>query len=139
LPKRLKRRISELCGLTGLSREKKALKAAEILHDSDFKQKLCNAAPGISHRDIDKVLHEVIGARLPIVEKPIEEEIEEQPRVVVRNGCKMVYLLNQTEVNQLIQASQSEPASIARTMPAKYPTYSKEEVAALIKASQPDN
>jgi hypothetical protein len=123
--------------LINLKREDKFRRAAEILSNSEFKQDLCHQIAGLSHRDIDKIMHDLLDGRQLDHVQDEEPKQEEEATVAVREvvRSKVLWLLDQDEVNRLIQASEESIADVildTATPAAQYGTYTEEEVYALL-------
>jgi hypothetical protein len=143
LSKRLKRKLHELLGLDDLSRELRFKRAREILNDSDYKQEICNENIGVSHRDIDKVLKEILkdkkgslAEQLAIeydIELPVEED---EPEVKIQRTKKKLFtmlLLDTDEVNELLKASDTPLQRPSKVIDFEvYSTYSMAEALELL-------
>jgi hypothetical protein len=143
LSKRLKRKILEKCGFTGLSREDKARRAQEILDSSEEKQAICNDIVGTSHRDVEKVMRSIldgIDVNKTFEENfPPEKYFDPEPEVQRPSSAQEITLteiIDKEYVNWLVQES---TRSIALEDPDKEPldptkivTWYEEEVAALM-------
>jgi hypothetical protein len=140
----------EACGLSDLGREDRILLAQEIIESSDLKQQICNDADGLSYRDIEKVLSEILRSKADRSsknskrkekqnnEQDFESESADSPEEehlveVKRKKLKLVYLIDQEEVNTLIEASLAPPV-IKSTISsgARYDTYTQRECNDLI-------
>lgn len=137
MSKRLKKRILEVCGLNNLNREDRAQKASAILNDSEYKQKICNEIIGISHRDIEKTLKGLLTARAISKEEEIYQELEEEQAeklypdsapMRVKKQLKLVPLLNKSEVNELIHATNEPLEEVGHQKEKNNSFYSLEDV-----------
>lgn len=70
MAKKLKKKIEELCGLTGLQYEERREQAERILASTDWKQELCNELQGLSFRELEKGLKSIIAER----QKPEDDD-----------------------------------------------------------------
>jgi len=144
LTKRLKRRVMEACGLSDLGREDRILLAQEIIESSDLKQQICNDVDGLSFRDIEKVLSEILKSKAERSSKKDKRKSkdtneqdfdsesidlpEEEPVAIVRKKLKLQYLIDQDEVNLLIEASLAPPVVKSTiSTEARYDTYTQRE------------
>jgi hypothetical protein len=141
----------EACGLSDLGREDRILLAQEIVESSDLKQQICNDVDGLSFRDIEKVLGEILRSKADRSHKKdkkrknedtedthSQEEAEydnstNEERVITRKKLKLEWLLNTEEVNFLIEASMA-PAVVKSTIVSnhRYDTYDEDECSYLI-------
>lgn len=147
MSRRLKRKIRDLCQLDQLSKEERRAAATSLLHDNDAKQKLCNSVPGLSFKDIDRAMKDILSER-----QPTEEELE---RIAVpekydppflpgsKSGIKkMKYrTLTLEEVQALIAASEAPftPETESEKPNRQYPTWTLEETLALIDGTYDPN
>jgi len=106
------------------------------LSDPALKQQICGKIVGVSHRDVEKALRDIVNSKATQDEQQETEEVEEfqpeaQPRKVER--IKMEYLLDQDEINKLIEESTAayvdKPSTTSKQT---YPTFTQEEARALI-------
>lgn len=63
MAKKLKKKIEDLCGLTGLEYEARRSRAIDILASREWKQQLCNDLAGLSFKDIERTLNGIIDER----------------------------------------------------------------------------
>jgi hypothetical protein len=134
----LKRKLYDLLGLGGLSQDDKVKRAYKILSDSDYKQTICHEHIGLSHKDIDKLLKEIIkdkrnsfAEQLAIecdVELPVEEDSESETIERVITKLKVVYMLDMDEVNMLLLASETPLVKEPSKNATRYPTYTQADV-----------
>jgi hypothetical protein len=147
LSRRLKRKIRDICQLDHLSKEERRAAATKILNDTNAKQKLCNACPGLSFKDIERTMKDILAERQPtedeLEEMAIPEKFDPIPLPNSKqNGHKMKYkILTPEETQALVSASEApfytDPES---EEPKKhYPTYSLEETIALINGTYDPN
>lgn len=143
MSKRLKRRIQEECGLSSLGKEERTRRVHEILDSTDEKQAICNKIAGVSFKDIEKALKDLISNKRSKEEQTrveLEEEVPYKlhPEMEVKSrpatANSLVPLLDQAEVNRLVNESVTSKATeqAAPVAPESYLTYSFEEVAALM-------
>lgn len=143
MSKRLKRRIYDLCGLSNLSKEDKVKRANAILSDYDFRQSICNQVVGTSHRDIEKILKAIVITKLSAEEEEnaeLERDNPEKlhPELSIKRSVKptkMVPITDQKEINWLINASNQPLEEDEPKQPRDYPSYSTEEINALLNGS----
>ena len=137
MSKRLKRKIQEACALTDLSREDKARRAQEILGSTDEKQTICNQILGVSFKDVERVMRDILAG---VDSKSFEDELPEEKFGEVKPPIRQVVsaaieeMLDPEYVNWLLNESSRSIAEVAPEPadPTKTPTYSEEEVAALM-------
>lgn len=110
LSKRTKKKILELCGFTSLNREEKARLASQILFDNDEKQRICNQINGISHKDVELALKDMVDEKL--LEESFEKEsfpekfgLSKPRRETIPIKVEMVELLDREEVRRLVEAT----------------------------------
>ncbi len=146
MSKRLRKRIRELCGLEGLERAKRRKKAQEIIDSTDLKQRLCNKVNGLSFRDIEKAMSNVLKENKPTAEEVEEEELrrvapqkldpvaKKDPLTLVNKKIKSKALTRE-EAYRLVLASDppveqdySPPSFIS----GKHEMWSQEEVQAIV-------
>lgn len=77
LNKKLKRRITDLCGLSQLSREERLSRANEILRSTELKQAICHEILGCTHKDVDRAMRAIIDQRQITEEQAEQLELEE--------------------------------------------------------------
>lgn len=143
MSKRLKRRIYDLCGLNNLSKEDRIRKANSILADYDYRQTICNQIVGASHKDIEKALKAIVTTKLSAEEQEnaeIERDNPEKlhPEFKVKRTVKptrLAFITDQKEINRLINASNEPLEEDAPKQHRDYPSYSKEEMSALLDGS----
>jgi hypothetical protein len=148
LSKRLKRKIKELSGLDTLSKLDRTRRAKEILNDTAEKQLICNSVLGASFKDVEKVMKEVLNERklsrheleyeelLSDVPEKINPEIASLANNRQLNKTPMDLMLDQDEVNRLINESSTQIEDKLKPISEEsYPTYSLEEVAALLEGN----
>lgn len=144
MSKRLRKRIRELCGLEGLERTKRRELAQDILDSSKFKQRLCNKVNGLSFRDIERTMQNVLDENKPTVDEQEEQELRRiapqkfNPDAILgvcpcANKKTEYRTLTREETRKLLEASnkpiQQEPSEPSRI---KHKTWTREEVQALI-------
>jgi hypothetical protein len=147
LSRRLKRKIRDICQLDGLSKEERRATAAKILNDSNAKQKLCNACPGLSFKDIERAMKDILAEKLPT-----EEEIEKlaipekfNPAPLIANKTttvKMRYKILSLEETQALMAASNAPFElppVSDKAAKAHPTYTLEEAVALINGTYDPN
>ncbi len=148
MSKRLKRKIRELCNLDEMSKEERLIRAKEILNSTKEKQKLCNSMPGLTFRDIEKAMVAIMEERQPsakeleeLEERSLHPEKYEPQSISPSTGKPGEYRsLTREEVARLIAASKEPCINVApSTWTDDYPTYSAEEVAALMKGNYNPN
>lgn len=150
MSKRLKRKIQEVSGLDKLKREEQVKQAQAILEDSEAKQAICHKVLGASHKDVERALKSIIQDKKPTKAEHDESELKEiapekfhperqrekaRPHGLDAYSSGVELLLDPEEVNALIQESSTSKAiqeEVEPMMPGTYPTYSFEEVAALM-------
>lgn len=102
----------------------------------DLKQNICNQIVGVSHKDIENSLKDLLIHNMSKQEEDmleIEETCPEKlhghsaPTTRSTYRLKLQYLLDQEEINALIAASETEISHKSSTAKQKYPTYSMEE------------
>lgn len=147
MSKRLKRKIRDICNLDHLSKEERRLAATSILNDTQAKQKLCNAVPGLSYKDIERAMKDILAERQPLDQELDEEELREiapekfePPTLLGRRSTptKMQYqVLTPDEAQALIDASSApfEVEPVSEKPVRAHPTYSMEESVALINGN----
>lgn len=86
MAKKLKKKIEEVCGLVGLDRDARLAKAQNILGNMEHKQELCNSLVGLSFRELDKVLKDVIAERQ--VKEVEEEKVYKNEKLMTYAGKK---------------------------------------------------
>lgn len=121
LSKKLKRRIQELCGFNKLEREERLSRANEILNSADLKQAICNQILGTTFKDVERAMEAIINERQ--LTPAQEEELELQQAAPHKFDPDFEFKIN--------KKAASQPKRYA---PA-YRTYTREEVAELIAAS----
>lgn len=144
MSKKLRKRIRELCGLEGLERSERRRQAQQILDSPELKQQICNQMLGLSFRDIDKTMRNVLAENQPTPEEQEESELRRiaphkfDPDAILesripRTGRKKVTYktLTREETRKLIEASNKPIENEPRPKP-KYDTYTFEEVQALL-------
>ena len=121
--------------------------AQEIADNNDLKQQVCNDISGVSFRDIDKVLTEILNTSKSnkkrnkdrVEENLVEENDDvylepEEPRK--RTKVRLEYMLDQDEVNRLIEGSESKPIIVkVEKSNLYYPTYTMAEVNVLLNSN----
>lgn len=104
-----------------------------------MKQRICNQIPGVSHKDIEEALKDLVikSDKSRIIEEPdvgIDDFNYEYGSSIKKGGeIKMIYMLDREEVALLVEASEislGEQEVIPEFK--KYPTYSQEECFALM-------
>lgn len=142
MSKRLKRKVRELCGLDSLSKEDRLLRAKEILESTKIKQKMCNQMPGLTFKDIERAMTDVINERQPTEREQEELELRElapekfEPYIPqVEHPRREVTYRNPTREEVAWLLAQSNKPIEQEPVPEKkdYPTYTREEVAALLR------
>lgn len=123
LSKKLKRRITELCGFQQLSREERLSRATEILNSNELKQAICHKILGASFKDIDKVMTAIINERQLTPDQ--EDEIELQEIAPEKFEPKF-----DPDLEFKLNKKAADPSGSMR-----YEPYTREEVAALIEAT----
>ena len=63
MSKKFKKKIETLCGLVGLDWEARQERAGQILCSTSWKQQLCNDLQGLSFRDLELYLQDVVSER----------------------------------------------------------------------------
>lgn len=63
MAKKLKKKIEDLCGLSGLDWEARQERANQILASPEWKQRLCNELTGLSFRELEQTLSGVATER----------------------------------------------------------------------------
>lgn len=63
MSKKLKKKIEDLCGLSGLDWEARQERAAQILASPEWKQSICNDLIGLSFRELERTLSSVASER----------------------------------------------------------------------------
>ena len=140
MSKRLKRRIKEICGLENISKEERIKRAQQILNDPAEKQALCNRLVGLSHRDIEKVLKDIVTERKSKQQEEYEELLNEVPEKLFPNevnfkqksNVKVTSVIDPDEIRGLIEATQRPLEDVVKKLDPAYSTYSFEEVAAIL-------
>lgn len=144
MSKRLRKRIRELCGLENVERSERRKRAQDILDSIEFKQKLCNRVPGLSFRDIDKTMQNVLSDNQPTTKE--QEEREELKRVAPykldpdfdfrarkRATREITYeMVTKEEARRLVEASERIISHDYEFHHREYDTYTPEEVAELM-------
>lgn len=158
MSRRLKKKIRELVGLEGLSKEERLLRAKEVLENQHTKQKLCNLVPGLTFKDIDRAMKDVISERQPTEKEQEELELREiapekfeppvpallrPPHLQGKQNRELRYESpTREQVAWLLEQSKKpikseEPIKKSNT---NYRTYTREEVAALLNGTyNPEN
>ncbi len=141
--KRLRKQIRESCGLEGLERTERRKRAQDILDSLEFKQRLCNKTPGLSFKDIEKTMKNILNENQPTAAEQEEEELrrvapekfdidtalESGPRKVKKVHYKT---LTEEETRELMKADNT-PVKQEPNPPAReYGTYTEEETRALM-------
>lgn len=128
MSKRLKKQVQDISGLSYLKREQKIERAREILTSTGIKQDLCNQIPGLSFKDLEKLLKGIIESKASakIPDEPAEVMAEEREVKPIRT----TQMLDIAEINRLIHASETPLFKPSKSVPLReiYPyTYSEEE------------
>ena len=142
MSKRLRKRIRELCGLEGLDKLERHRLAESILDDVQFKQSLCNQVPGLSFRDIDRTMKNVLAESPNIKRDQEEEELRKIAPQKFNPGVENILprrknkrteyrTLTPEETRKLLEASE-KPIKQEKKAKKEYDTWTLEEVAALI-------
>lgn len=151
MSRRLKRKIRDICNLDHLSKEERRLAATSILNDTNAKQKLCNSMPGLSFKDIERAMRDILAERQPTEAEIEEEELMEiapekfePPTLLGRKSTpgKMKYrVLTPEETRVLIEASKApfEPPPVSENSTKLYNTYTMEQAVALINGTYDPN
>jgi hypothetical protein len=145
LSKKLKRRIREASGIDLLGKDERHQRASEILGDVAEKQSICHRVLGASFKDVEGTMRDLLSEKRSKQQQEYEELMEEAPQKLqpeIENkkrytpeATQLVYLVDRKEVSSLISESLHSKATQEVVVPAdphSYPTYSLEEVAALI-------
>lgn len=126
MSKKLKRRIQQLCGLDKLSREEKVLRANEILNSVELKQAICHEILGTKFKDIEKAMLDALKERQLTPEQ--EEEFE------LRESHPEKY--EEPEFDPELEFKiNKKAADKPKNGPSAYGTYTREQVAELLAAS----
>ena len=142
MSKRLRKRIRELCRLETLDRAERRLRAQSILDSTQFKQRLCNRVPGLSFKDIERTMLNILADTQPTKEEIAEKELKRiapqkfDPDIeikLLRKTKKITYReLTREEARKLVEASSIPVVSEISHHQAEYSTYTHEEVQALM-------
>ena len=126
LSKRLKKKIQDVSGLSYLKRKEKSERAREILDSNSERQRICKEVAGLSSDELVEYLESIADSPAPISEP---EEREKRP-------IKTVLLMDRSEINKLIHASESplvKPSTAAKVEELYPYTYSESEVKKLVE------
>jgi hypothetical protein len=146
LSKKLKNKVKELCGFSGLNKEERSLRAYEILNSKEEKQFICSQILGCTHKDIDKIMNSIVQERA-LTDAQIEQ-IEMQkyaPEKIdpdyFRSGIEkkniLYTMISEKECLELMKQSLHSKAEDKTELDSDldYSTYSEEEVYKLINNS----
>lgn len=128
MTKRLRKQIRELCGLKGLDRGKRRKRAQDILDSLEFKQNLCNKVPGLSFRDIERVMVNILDENPSTAGEHEEEELRDMAPEKFNPDAVLGI---PPKPNKKKKSTKQEP-----TPPTKrYNTWTPEEVRALMESN----
>ncbi len=113
---KIKKKIKESLGFSGLSREEEVIRAYYVLNNNELKQQICNQIQGLSFKDIDKVMEAILNNS-----SMTEEEIKE------------LYEAYKEKLDLEISQPIAQPAPKKKV---KYHNPTQEEVQRLLEASK---
>jgi len=131
-----------------LSKEDRLLRVKEILENNHIKQKLCNLVQGLTFKDIDRAMKDIIAERQPTEAEQEELELREIapekfeppiPALLRPDNTQSTHKIKYTTYTReqitwlFAQSEKSVQQEPIKEFNTNYKTYTPEEVAALIK------